>query len=372
MQALADGQLTTNTKLLSHIDNCLGCRSCERVCPSGVKYGELLDASHSLLQADTRSLLQTLGLKLLGQPRWLNLFAQLMRVYQISGMQTLLRRSGALKLTGMSRIERLLPALAPALHLKTFYPANTTTARGNVALFSGCISKVADQVTLQAAITLLTRLGYNVHIPTQQTCCGAMHVHAGERQHALSLAQQNLAAFAQAEYEAILFNASGCGAVLTEYQTLDWPQAQRQQMKQFVHKSKDISQFLNEIDWPAELALKPLAKRIGVHEPCTARNVLRNQTNVYQLLTKIPAADIQPLGGNERCCGAAGSYMLRHPQMADALKADKLQHIAQLQSDIVVTSNIGCSLHLMSGLSTQQHPTKLVHPIVLLAQQLEA
>ena len=365
IQGLTGGQLAYSDKLSAHLENCLKCRACERVCPSLVPYGELIDGAltHIERQITTPRAQPPRLLKLATQRAPLRAFAKLLRLYQRSGLRTLVRSSGALKILRLERHDRLLPSL-PSVHTwQAYYPAQNT-ARGDVALFTGCIADAFDQATSQAAIHVLIKLGYGVHVPPAQACCGALHLHNQQPEQAKALAQENLAAFGALEVQAIINTASGCGATLKEYLALE-PGA-----TDFTRKVVDISAFIASVPWPENVTLRPLKARVAVHDPCSLTHVLRQHEQPYAMLRKIPGIELVSLPDRARCCGAAGSYMLTHPANADALRDEKLASIEQLGAQILVTSNIGCALHLAAGLSAKNLAIEVMHPITLLAQQI--
>ena len=233
-----------------------------------------------------------------------------------------------------------------------------------MALFLGCFADFADRPTLNAAVQVLTRLGYGVHIPSRQTCCGALHLHQGDRDIARHLAEHNAAAFNGLQIDAVINTASACGATLVEYPRNDFAPLQAP-----VH---DINTFLAELPWPAELNPAPLAKKVAIHDPCSLGNVLHQAKAPYQLLARIPQLEIVALPDNRSCCGAAGSYMLTQPDIADRLRDDKIAALRTLEADMVVTSNPGCALHLRAGIKASGLNLPLMHPIELLAKQLDA
>ena len=138
----------------------------------------------------------------------------------------------------------------------------------------------------------------------------------------------------------------------------------------FSRRVFDISRFLVQLDWPDDVAVEPLRKRIAVHLPCSMANTLRDNSSTTELLRRIPGADIVELPDNRLCCGAAGSYMVEHPIMADALLGDKLDYLQQLKPDILTTANIGCALHFRHGLKQRGLATEVMHPVALLERQL--
>ncbi len=363
MQGLATGQLAATPRLERHLDQCLACRSCEVVCPAEVPYGRLIDAGRALLNEARPVRRQML--------RWLAPWAVnpvlrrslhwLLWGYQRLGLLRLFRtviRRGVL-----ARLQGYLPPLARPRDLAALHRPSSA-ARGRVALFTGCVSEVVEQHVLTDAVSLLTRLGYDVHVPPAQGCCGALHWHNGDADTARRLAGQNLRAFG-GEYAAVLGSASGCTATLREYALLA-PQAE-----DFVTRVQDLSQFLLDV-WPKDLEPAPLAARVAVQDPCTLRNVLRQTDAPYRLLQLIPQLQVLPLAGNNRCCGAAGSYVLSEPAMADRLVAEKLVALRALKPDYLVSSNVGCALHLRAALLREAPVIPVLHPVQLLARQLRA
>jgi glycolate oxidase iron-sulfur subunit len=361
MLALARNELEPSARLESHLSLCLMCRACEAVCPAGVPFAEVMDATRAELRRGRKpSHWQRLGLRvitLMTRPRATAMIARALRIYQKSGLQRLLRATGLLWRLGLADAEAELPVLNKYRALKPFYPAQTER-RGAVALFTGCVARIADADTLQSAAYVLTRLGYDVHVPTAQTCCGALHRHTGDASAADALMQTNVQTFADAQYEAIITTASGCAAELLGQRAI-------------APKVKDISVFLAEIEWPANVRVAPLASKIAVQDPCTLVNVLRAREAPYALLKKIPQADVMPLPGNNQCCGAAGAYHLEQPTMAKRLRDDKVDGLHQLAPDILATSNVGCALHIAAGARAAGREIEIVHPVTLLARQLQ-
>lgn len=364
MRALASGALPASERLASHLSLCLGCRACERVCPSGVRYGQLIEAGRALVNTQQPAAWPTqTGLGLSARPRLLEAIGAVLRFYQRSGLQRLVRASGVLRLLHVQRLELLLPTLPARLPGQAFHPAQGTR-RGRVALFLGCVARVLDAETLATAIRLLTRLGFDVVIPQNQTCCGALQREAGRSGQAQVLARHNLDAFRAAGVDAVITTASGCGAVLADSGKNDDTSAERR------IRILDIHQFLADVALPASMTLAPLPVTIAVQDPCSLRNALRAEQTVYALLGRIPAARIVPLAENHLCCGGAGAYPLRQPAMADLLRADKLAHLQQLQPAVLATANLGCALHLGAGLRAQGLNIEVMHPLVLFEQQL--
>jgi glycolate oxidase iron-sulfur subunit len=368
MLGVARGELEPTRKLESHLSLCLTCRACETVCPAQVPFGDVMDAARAQLAAQGayavkhRSLLHIVTM--LTRPAWYRFVGIGLWFYQRSGLQTLLRHSGVLRLLGLSHTDAALPPSLPwPAPFASRYPAQGTK-RGVVALFVGCVARMIDTTTLHGTITVLTRLGYEVRVPPAQTCCGALHLHAGDATNAEALMRENVAAFADNEIETIITAASGCAATLIEYDGGD-------AVKKFARRTVDINSFLQNVEWPEHLKLRPLARRIAIQDPCTLTNVLRSPGAPYDLLRRIPQIEVIPLPENKLCCGAAGAYHLEHKKMAQQLRDDKIAHLRRLAPDILVSANVGCAMHLAAGIRTDGLPIEVTHPITLIARQLE-
>ncbi|PPK74021.1 glycolate oxidase iron-sulfur subunit [Methylobacter tundripaludum] len=335
-----------------HLDNCVQCRACETVCPSRMAYGQLFDQAQAQLKVNP-GWLAKLAFRLIENQDWLRRLMPLLAIYLKSGLQKPLRSTGLLKKLHLAEAEALLTK--PALQeLAASYPSSATK-RGRVALFTGCIAEHFDRETLLAAIKLLNAIGYEVLVPPQQGCCGAIHQHNG--QPAAGLIDNNIAVFNALEVDAVLHTATGCGAMLSEYQNDD------EAGQQFRQRLCDINDFLLE-HWPDDLQLTASELKVAVHEPCSQRNVLKNQQAVYALLQKIPGLSIAALADNPICCGAGGSYMLTHPDNAGQLRALKQQTITDSSADLVVSGNFGCAVYLNAD------GGRVEHPLLLLARQL--
>jgi glycolate oxidase iron-sulfur subunit len=354
MRAVATGALPLSARLAGHLSLCLGCRACERACPSGVRYGKIIDAGRARVAVERPvGLGARLGLAAATHPRLLALGGKLLRLYQRSGLQRLARASGLLPVLGLQRLEALLPPLPKPSPWRTQYPAQGM-ARGRVALFLGCVARVVEADTLAAAVRVLTRLGYEVIVPAAQGCCGGLAREAGDYRQADALRTRNIAAFATPPVDAILTVASGCGAVLADYAA----------------GVRDINAFLADRPLPDDVELAPLDRTVAVQDPCSLRNALRCEQDVYRLLARIPGLRVVPLPDNQLCCGGAGAYALREPAMAGRLRAAKLAHVEALHPDLLASANLGCALHLAAGLRARGLDMPVLHPLVLFERQL--
>jgi glycolate oxidase iron-sulfur subunit len=344
-QALASGAFEPSRTIIEHLDHCLACMTCERVCPSHVLYGELI--------VDTRNLLrESAGKKPL---RWMELLVRYPAL-----LRWMLRIADAPMISAIARTRIVreaprIPATPPFAQTKT-----ASASRGRVALFLGCVASIADRDVHVSAKRLLTALGYDVIVPRDQGCCGALSLHNGDAAGCEKTNAPTRRAFIAADVDTVLVSASGCFGTMRDHVLND-----------STCRVREIHEFLQSDSAIDNLIFKPLPNRIALHTPCTQANVARADEAIFRLLTRIPAIDIVKLPQEPRCCGAAGDYFLRHPHMSDALRAQKLDQTLAIEPDILVTSNVGCRVFLDNGLNLRARSIEVTHPIVLLARQLQ-
>ncbi len=379
MNGVANGRIPLNEKFVQHMNRCLTCRACEAVCPNNVSFGELIDQAKSLV-VDLKSGGARKEDSVTG--RWLNRLSLLhpLHLERLRIIFRFLQKTGLLKwLSKFDRIKKniifgyiaRLPSikfpyataadkkfLLARNHWQEVYPAEGQE-RGHVGLFLGCVARIVDVVTLNSSIFVLNRLGYTVHIPSQQTCCGALSQHKGELQQAAIFARQNKSAFEKLKVRTIISTASGCGVQLLESNIGN-------ENCQVI----DINQFLaGKTEWE-NVKIASLPQKILVHDPCSLRNVLGGHAYAYQLISLIPDAQAIPLAGNDQCCGAAGTYFIEQSEIADNLRESKISAVMSNRSQYLVTSNIGCALFLADGLLEGGINIEVVHPVTLLARQM--
>ena len=369
IQSMVKNELAYSQSLTAHLESCLQCRACEDICPSDVTYGAIIDQGLALtdkqkISTPLQRISKKTGLAIIKSPAYLSQFLGLVSIAQFPGFNLITGLLLSLFNSPLASFFKRLPNIRTFSYHKTYYAA-TNNHRGDVALFTGCIAKTFDSLTLEATINVLNKLGYGVHIPLGQGCCGALHQHNAQPQAAKELETKNIAAFDNLNIDAIISTASGCGSMLKEYENKPTSDTQ----KNFTDRVVDISQFLMSIDWPDNITLTELNKTIAIHDPCSLRRVLHQHNEPHQLLKKIAATTIIPLPDNDQCCGAAGSYMLTHPEMANKLRDSKLQQIDNTSIDYLATSNIGCALHFKQGLNNHSQ-MEVIHPVVLIDRQL--
>ena len=351
IQALVSGALPPSQRLDAHLASCLECRACEPVCPSLVAVGAIMDqarARRTQALPAWRRWITRAWLSALASPQLLRQAERLAALGRATGLDRAARGLGLVRLPRLYAYARLSEGLYPP---PRWDRADQTDKQ--VALFLGCVAEVTQPASLSAAALVLGRLGMSVARPAGQGCCGAMFRHNGFPDQADTLLERNAAALSGRRLVGL---ASACVAELRTHSGLA--------------QTQEICAFLATVPWPAGLALTPLPVDVLVHEPCSHRNQLGGNADVYRLLARIPGLRVAPLPDNAWCCGAAGTYLLQHPQTAGALIEDKLAHLARLRPQVLVTTNPGCALHLAAGLREVGLSIEVCHPVELIARQL--
>ena len=363
MRSLEKGE--TEGLALEKLESCLGCYACEAICPSRVNYGGMLDqAMVRLRKLRPMPIITRLMLWLSQRPSLITLSIRLAAVFEFFGIRRLLRGSGLTGLLGLARADALLGHVGyPESQL--YNRVRTDRPDRNVALFTGCFTSVLEQEVQQAAIDVLNALGIAVVIPKSQGCCGALHRHNGDSAKAAQLAERNLEAFNNSNAATIVTTSSGCGAALQDY-----PQWLEADGNAFLQPVMDISHYLAQLLATRKVIFKPQALKVAVHTPCTLRQGEGQADSLTELLKKIPGLELHHLSGAPACCGAGGSQMLTHTDMADALRDEVVAEAAELNPDVLLSANLGCALHLQSGLKQAGLDIPLRHPVQLLSQAL--
>jgi len=354
-QGLAEGQLAPSARLDAHLRSCLECRACEPVCPSLVAVGSAMDDVRALRRRRSsrvarlwaRAWLDTLGSAPGAQGA-----ALLAGLYRRSGLARLAERSGLVRHPSLAAFHRVAIQIEGPVRLRE--GRQQPRPGTEVGLFLGCIGRASQPAALTAAHRLLARLGFQVRIPPAQGCCGALHRHNGFPEKADKLLARNAAAFGDCPVVGI---ASACVAELRTHPALAG--------------AHEICRLLAGLEWPAEARLRPLAQTVAVHEPCSHRNVLRDPSASHDLLRRIPGISVAGLVDNVFCCGAAGSYLLQHPETARELLEPKICELRAKGVDILVTTNTGCALHLAAGTREAGLGLEVLHPVELILRQLD-
>jgi glycolate oxidase iron-sulfur subunit len=367
-----EGKMPLGDTFVQHIDRCLGCVACEIACPSGVKYGRIVERARSQIEQGYKRpfIEQTLRNffynKVIPNFGTLSFVAKLMRFYQQLGLQTLVRKSGLLKLLGVADLDKLSPQIDKEFFFNEIgkvFPA-VGEKRGKVAFVAGCINNVAFSHLNRATVNVLTQNGIEVHIPEGQGCCGALHAHAGLREEARTLARHNINIFLGGDYDAIVTNAAGCGSNMKEYDDLlENDPAYIGRAKEFKAKMRDVTEYLAGIGLRAPK--RKIGQRVAYQDPCHLANAQRVRVQPRELLTAI-GCELVELPHPDQCCGSAGVYNVSQNELSMKILEKKMEDVTSVSSDMLATANVGCMIQLRAGVKDRGLTTPVKHVMELL------
>ncbi|MFB3076644.1 MAG: (Fe-S)-binding protein, partial [Lysobacterales bacterium] len=242
--------------------------------------------------------------------------------------------------------------------------------RYTVAVLSGCVMPALFGATNQSTVKVLRHNGCEVLVPKAQSCCGALLLHNGDKDSALSLAKHNIDVFSKFEFDALIINDAGCGAMMKEYCDLlkDYP-AYREKAERLTEKMKDVAEFVGSL--PLKTPTREVRAKVTYHDACHLAHAQGVREQPRTLLQQIPGLTLTELPESDWCCGSAGTYNLTQPEMAAQLLERKVGNIQTTEADVVVTSNPGCLMQIRAGLQQRGLPIKAVHTIDLLAEAYE-
>ncbi len=356
MKAMADGRMTPSDNVRQHLDQCLDCRACEPACPSGVVYHRLIEQARTI-QAERQPkhgspIVRALTRRVFTRPSLLKVALLPARFAQKLGLWGLTK---ALSGKPLGRLTRLLPASGAVWErsLAARYPAEGER-RMTVGLHAGCVQSVLGQSVNRKAVALLRRFGCEVVVPRAQRCCGAIHHHDGDTETACGLAQHNIDAFA--DCDRIVTVAAGCGAMLKQYDELI--------SGAFGRQVRDISELLTELDPPAPT--HRVEQTVAYHHACHLAHAQGVADPPMRLLATVEGLTVVPLTEADLCCGAAGTYNLSQPDMADRLADRKLKHLQNSGASVCVTGNIGCALQIAAEAHERGLALDVVHTVDVL------
>ncbi len=361
ISALASGELEASDTLERLLHDCLLCRACENMCPSSVSFSMLMDKGrylHKCLQKK-RSFKEITANKLIDflfrHPEWLRIAAQI-----TSPINTLYRNK-TVKTYESRQTERTaldyLPSIKPHRRWKDEYLVENS--RKQVSLFLGCVSRGMDGDTLDDVIYVLNTIGYSVTIPAGQACCGALSLHAGREKESLKMMQKNILAFETTPSSPIVYTASGCGSSLGKYHDYLPDNG-------LSSRIDEVCQFIYA-HWPEDMNVTSRKMKILLHTPCSLENKPANESAPHKMLGKFEKINLHLSSSAYHCCGASGTKMLVDFNTSNALRDPVLNQIKMEQPEIVVTSNLGCALHLAEGLRQAQLDIPVKHPVSLVA-----
>jgi glycolate oxidase iron-sulfur subunit len=371
--AVAEGRTALDSPVFrEQMYQCLDCRACEAVCPSGVQYGQLVETARSQIERAVPRPLWQRGMRRLvfgglfaSMPRFRR-FAAFVRLYQRSGLQRFARASGVLRLVGLADQERMLPPIDSTFLVpvgQTWRPREPAQRR--VALFAGCVMSTAYAEIDRATARVLVANGCEVIAPPEQGCCGALHVHAGLLDESRALMRRNVEAFEGLDVEAIIVNAAGCGAALKDYgHLLAEDSAYAERSAALAAKVRDVTEYLASIELVPPP--RPLDVTVTYQEPCHLVHAQRVKAAPRELLRAIPGLKLVEMAESDLCCGSAGIYNVTQPQLSSALRQRKVANALATGADTVVSANPGCMLQVQAGLDAAGSPVAVKHIVELL------
>jgi glycolate oxidase iron-sulfur subunit len=380
MNMAAAGEAELTGSYITHFDHCLGCQACVTACPSGVKYGKLIEAMRGQVERNHRRPLRERMVRrmiaaLFARPERLRILAPLLRMYQRIGLQRLVRQLGLSSLlpAELRAMEQLLPDLSRNGAAETL--PTRIAARGEkrrtVALLTGCVQSVFMADVNAATARVLAAEGCEVLVPKDQGCCGALLMDLGQEKDALGMARKLIDLIEPLQVDNVAVSAAGCGATVKEYGYLlrDDPDY-RERARTFSAKCKDVSELLAELGPIAPR--HPMALPVAFHDPCHLQHAqgLRDQSRAT--LRSIPGLELLELPESALCCGSAGIYNLVQPETARQLGQRKVEKIIATRAQVVATGNPGCQLQLNSLLNDQGHPLPVLHYMQLLDASIRA
>ncbi len=373
IRAASEGKIGISDHFAKHMNLCLLCRACETACPSGVKFGFLMESArgqverhHQYSPADRR--FRNFILRTFTSLRRLRAVTGLLSFYQRSGLQKLVRASGILRLFGrLGKMEALLPVI-PDQRLRKGLPEVVPAIgekRGRVGLLAGCVQRFFFAGVNSTTARVLSENGYEVVVPSDQGCCGSLLVHEGEREQAKALARKTIDIFERAHVDLVVVNAAGCGSVMKEYwELLHTDPEYAQRAEAFSKKVRDVSELLAHI--PLNGRLRALKLTVTYHDACHLAHGQRVRQQPRTILKAIPGLKLVELKESDFCCGSAGIYNLLYPELAQQFLDRKIERIKETGAEVVVSGNPGCSLQLEKGLKERGLDIRVVHPVELL------
>lgn len=394
MRAIADDRLDVSQAFAEEMYFCLGCLACQTACPAGVDYAELIETARAeverrgVLDTPKRNVIRSLLLRrLFTSRRHLHRLGRLLRLYQRSGLERLVRVLGLLRLAPRSlrELEPLSPRISPRftheLFASDYARKNPEEPSYRVALLAGCIADICFANVNTDTIEVLQANGCEVLLPAAQQCCGSLHSHNGEVELARGLARENLDAFSAEtggleHLDAILVNAGGCGSHVKHYDRLlagDAVYAAR--AHSWSHKGKDIHEWLAEIGVrPARPAAAPPDRplRVTYHESCHLKHGQKISDAPRAILAAIPGVEMIELMEADWCCGSAGVYNITQPEMSMRLLDRKVGHIIDTGAVVIASGNPGCTVQIEHGLRQRGYTARVEHPVSLLAAAYRA
>ena len=375
MKAVKANRIEPSSRVISHWESCLQCRGCETACPSGVPFGFLMEQTKAELIYPKKTSLKQRFLhfsvfKLLFPALpLLYVLGSLVKFYQRSGIQRILRSRIVTKVAPSSLValENQLPSIKG-----NFFSASTKIyptkekKQGTVGLLSGCVMPLFQGPIMEATVRVLNRNGFDVVSPAGQGCCGALNIHAGERERASKMAINNIGVFLKANVDKIITVSAGCGSTMKEYQNLLYNSTSipSEDVGAFVSMTQDITEFLVSI--PLSVPKTALSMRVTYQDSCHLAHAQKITKAPREILQSIPGIELVELKDSLICCGAAGTYQITQKDLSSKLLSKKMATIIETKADAVVTANPGCIIQIENGIKQNDLNSPVYHIVELL------
>ncbi|MGG2087908.1 (Fe-S)-binding protein [Priestia aryabhattai] len=374
IKSVAEGKISVNEQFTDPVFACLDCRACTTACPANVDVGGLIEEARGQIRqamplTGWKGMISKFFLKeLFPHSHRLEAAGSLLKLYQKSGMQKVMRTTGILNImpAHLAEMEHVMPKITRSVRKKykkkRVLKANAER-KAEVAFLTGCIMDVMFSDINEATLNVLRRNGNDVIIPPSQTCCGALHVHAGDRDMGRQLAKKNIEAFQHAD--TIIVNAAGCGCMLKEYPELFREEEQEwlEKAEVFAEKVQDISKYLYDTGYRPPQA--NLHARITYHDACHLAHGQGVREEPRDILLSIPGVEMVHMANADRCCGSAGIYNLTNPDMAGAVLQSKMENVPH-DVEMISMGNPGCMLQMAVGVKKYGRSQQIVHTVQLL------
>ena len=374
MKSALEGRIPLGQSLVKHLDLCLGCLACEPACPSGVRYGKLIESGRSQIERRfsrpfSEKFYRSFLFSIFPYPKRLKFLLPFLLLYQSTGINRLIRSSRVLQ----SLFKKLvhMEEMLPNIKLSSFFSSlpDVTPAKGKrryrVGLLTGCVQSVLFHETNAATVRVLAQNGCEVIIPKNQGCCGALSLHSGRLSEARDFARSNIDVFEKYDVDAVIVNSAGCGSTMKEYgELLNNNPSYDERAEKVTKKTKDVMEFLADIGLQGEL--KELNLKITYQDACHIVHAQRIKTHPRKVIMQIPGIELVELPESDLCCGSAGIYNLMEPEMADRLLERKISKLKEIGAQVLLAGNPGCLLQIGMGIKRQGLNIRTAHPVELL------
>jgi glycolate oxidase iron-sulfur subunit len=388
MKALAEGRLDLDRDAVRHLDLCLECRGCETACPSGVRYGRLIEHARGYIERNWRRgirerLRNRVIRAIFPYPARLRAVLAPLRFAERRRMRGLLRwlspgsaRDWLDLLPELNQEQELL--FPPNLHPRATALEEQTpdTASGKVpcaVVHYGCVAQVLNQSANLNSERALAAAGYRIVQLAKTVCCGALDIHHGDLERARSFARINVAALAASGADFIVSAASGCSAVIAQYgELLKDDSNLAAQAREVAARVTDLSSLLLDRQ-STKPSLTPAEERarnksgggfratVTYHDSCHLVHGLGVREQPRELLRSLPGVNLVELAESDLCCGSAGSYNLTERAMARELARRKVDNIIATGAQYVVLSNPGCQFQIAAELKRRGSSIRVIH-----------